>query len=49
MSNAGLVAQIAKFGAEAASPSPEKMRAVMKEDTARWSDTIRNAQIRVQP
>jgi tripartite-type tricarboxylate transporter receptor subunit TctC len=49
MSDAGLANQIAKFGAEAASPSPEKMRTLMREDTARWSDTIRSAQIKVQP
>ncbi len=49
MSDAGLAAQVAKFGAEAAEPSPEKMRAAMKEDTERWRDTIQKAQIKVQP
>lgn len=45
----GVVADLAKFGAEAASPSPEAMRKVILDDTARWGDIIRNANIKVNP
>jgi tripartite-type tricarboxylate transporter receptor subunit TctC len=44
-----VVAELAKFGAEAASPSPDGMRKVILEDTARWGAIIRDANIKVQP
>ncbi len=44
-----VVAELAKFGAEAASPSPEGMRKVIVDDTARWGAIIRDANIKVQP
>ncbi len=44
----GVVAELAKFGAEAASASPDVMRKVIVDDTARWGDIIRNANIKVQ-
>ena len=45
----GVIAELAKFGAEATTPSPDGMRKVIAEDTARWSAIIRDANIKVQP
>jgi tripartite-type tricarboxylate transporter receptor subunit TctC len=48
-SDPGVVAELAKFGAEPASPSPDAMRAVILDDSARWGAIIRDANIKVQP
>jgi tripartite-type tricarboxylate transporter receptor subunit TctC len=49
MADPAIAADLARFGAEPATPGPAAMRTLMQEDSARWASTIKEAGITLQP
>jgi tripartite-type tricarboxylate transporter receptor subunit TctC len=49
MADHAIATDLARFGAEPATPGPAAMRKLMQEDSMRWAATIREAGITLQP